>query len=251
MSTLPELHPSQHTRAYHRPLERQWVMYVSFIRSRSILGVIGIEALHEGQTRSGLVETSVEGATHWATKKIGVKKQVTREKQLETIEISPNTEEKRSEEPKADLIIEIIPDTAERREKPNMIFISPDIEERREKLTPEMTTEISSSCSKEDERQENLSFSRKKYEELKEKLLKENHERKNLQNELIVLKGNITVFCRCRALREGEIEGDSSSIVEIDGQEMEVQSRDKLVKGEYLEDNAKAINTMEGTRIKR
>ncbi|KAL5995950.1 hypothetical protein ACLOJK_026023 [Asimina triloba] len=59
-------------------------------------------------------------------------------------------------------------------------------------------------------------FSGNKYEELKKKYLEENIERKRLYNEVIELKGNIRVFCRCRPLRPDEITNGSSSVVDID-----------------------------------
>ena len=43
------------------------------------------------------------------------------------------------------------------------------------------------------------------YELLKKKYLQELSERKRLYNEVIELKGNIRVFCRCRPLNQVEI----------------------------------------------
>ncbi|CAN4111141.1 unnamed protein product [Withania somnifera] len=61
---------------------------------------------------------------------------------------------------------------------------------------------------------------RKKYDEecelLKKKYLEECIERKRLYNEVIELKGNIRVFCRCRPLNAGEIADGSTSVVEFD-----------------------------------
>ncbi|XP_055816757.1 kinesin-like protein KIN-14S isoform X1 [Solanum dulcamara] len=61
---------------------------------------------------------------------------------------------------------------------------------------------------------------KKKYDEecelLKKKYLEECTERKRLYNEVIELKGNIRVFCRCRPLNAGEIADGSTSVVEFD-----------------------------------
>ncbi|CAL5378872.1 unnamed protein product [Camellia sinensis] len=61
---------------------------------------------------------------------------------------------------------------------------------------------------------------KKKYHEeceiLKKKYLEETSERKRLYNEVIELKGNIRVFCRCRPLNQDEIASGSSSIVDFD-----------------------------------
>ncbi|PHT41343.1 hypothetical protein CQW23_20197, partial [Capsicum baccatum] len=61
---------------------------------------------------------------------------------------------------------------------------------------------------------------KKKYDEefelLKKKYLEECTERKRLYNEVIELKGNIRVFCRCRPLNAGEISDGSTSVVEFD-----------------------------------
>lgn len=60
---------------------------------------------------------------------------------------------------------------------------------------------------------------KKKYIEesalLKNKYLDEYTERKRLYNEVIELKGNIRVFCRCRPLNQQELANGSNSIVEI------------------------------------
>lgn len=61
------------------------------------------------------------------------------------------------------------------------------------------------------------------HEALKKKYLEESTERKRLYNEVIELKGNIRVFCRCRPLRTEEI-ANSSSVFEFDpSQETELQ----------------------------
>lgn len=61
---------------------------------------------------------------------------------------------------------------------------------------------------------------KKKYDEecqlLKKKYLEECTERKRLYNEVIELKGNIRVFCRCRPLNAGEIVDGSTTVVEFD-----------------------------------
>ena len=59
---------------------------------------------------------------------------------------------------------------------------------------------------------------------LKKKYLEECSERKQLYNEVIELKGNIRVFCRCRPLNQDEIANGSSSVVDFDSsQENELQ----------------------------
>ncbi|KAJ6995996.1 hypothetical protein NC653_012776 [Populus alba x Populus x berolinensis] len=52
------------------------------------------------------------------------------------------------------------------------------------------------------------------YELLKKKYLQELSERKRLYNEVIELKGNIRVFCRCRPLNQVEITHGSSYVVD-------------------------------------
>lgn len=60
--------------------------------------------------------------------------------------------------------------------------------------------------------------------ELKRKLVEESLERKQLYNEVIDLKGNIRVFCRCRPLNQDEILSGASSVVDIDpSRETELQ----------------------------
>ncbi|GAB2277497.1 Kinesin-like protein KIN-14S [Dionaea muscipula] len=51
---------------------------------------------------------------------------------------------------------------------------------------------------------------------LKKRLLEECAERKRLYNEVIELKGNIRVFCRCRPLNQDEISSGSTSVAEFD-----------------------------------
>lgn len=50
---------------------------------------------------------------------------------------------------------------------------------------------------------------------LKKKYIDEYAERKRLYNEVIELKGNIRVFCRCRPLNQDETANGSTSVVEI------------------------------------
>jgi len=62
------------------------------------------------------------------------------------------------------------------------------------------------------------------YELLKKKYLQELSERKRLYNEVIELKGNIRVFCRCRPLNQVEITNGSNYVVEFDSsQDNELQ----------------------------
>lgn len=69
---------------------------------------------------------------------------------------------------------------------------------------------------------------RHKYQEecalLKKKYLEECSERKRLYNEVIELKGNIRVFCRCRPIKQDETEKGFTSVVDFDSsQENELQ----------------------------
>lgn len=57
------------------------------------------------------------------------------------------------------------------------------------------------------------------YELLKKKYLQELSERKRLYNEVIELKRNIRVFCRCRPLNKVEITNGSNYVVEFDSSE--------------------------------
>lgn len=62
------------------------------------------------------------------------------------------------------------------------------------------------------------------HELLKKKYIQESSERKRLYNEVIELKGNIRVFCRCRPLNQNEITSGSTSIVDFDSsQDHELQ----------------------------
>ncbi|GLT94955.1 hypothetical protein SLE2022_126640 [Rubroshorea leprosula] len=54
------------------------------------------------------------------------------------------------------------------------------------------------------------------YELLKNKYLQEYSERKRLYNEVIELKGNIRVFCRCRPINQVEVTNGCTSVVEFD-----------------------------------
>ncbi|KAL2490530.1 P-loop containing nucleoside triphosphate hydrolase superfamily protein [Abeliophyllum distichum] len=95
---------------------------------------------------------------------------------------------------------------------------------------------------------------KKKYHEecevLKKKYLGECSERKRFYNELIELKGNIRVFCRCRPLKQDEIANGSTSVVDFDSsRENELQivcsdSSRKLYKFDHVfspEDNQEAV----------
>nr|KYP71231.1 Kinesin-like protein KIFC3 [Cajanus cajan] len=89
-----------------------------------------------------------------------------------------------------------------------------------------------------------------KYEVLKRKYLKESSERRQLYNEVIELKGNIRVFCRCRPLNESEIaNGSAVSVVNFDSSPDELQvnctdSSKKQFKFDYVfrpEDNQETV----------
>ncbi|KAK2436396.1 kinesin protein KIN-14S [Trifolium repens] len=63
------------------------------------------------------------------------------------------------------------------------------------------------------------------YEILKRKYLEESLERRRLNNEVIELKGNIRVFCRCRPLNENEIaNGSAVSVVNFESASEELQA---------------------------
>jgi kinesin family member C2/C3 len=63
-----------------------------------------------------------------------------------------------------------------------------------------------------------------RYNGLKKKYTDECAERRRLYNELIELRGNIRVFCRCRPLSSDEVNRGCLSVVEIDpSQESELQ----------------------------
>ncbi|KAL0005919.1 hypothetical protein SO802_013480 [Lithocarpus litseifolius] len=90
------------------------------------------------------------------------------------------------------------------------------------------------------------------HELLKKKYLQESSERKRLYNEVIELKGNIRVFCRCRPLNQNEITSGSTSIVDFDSsQDNELQvicsdSSKKQFKFDHVfrpEDNQEAVFT--------
>ena len=51
---------------------------------------------------------------------------------------------------------------------------------------------------------------------MKKRYLEECLGRKLLYNEVIELKGNIRVFCRCRPLNQDEIANESASIVDFE-----------------------------------
>ncbi|WJX85421.1 Kinesin-like protein KIN-14S, variant 2 [Trifolium repens] len=88
------------------------------------------------------------------------------------------------------------------------------------------------------------------YEILKRKYLEESHERRRLNNEVIELKGNIRVFCRCRPLNENEIaNGSAVSVVNFESASEELQvicsdSSKKQFKFDHVfkpEDNQEAV----------
>ncbi|GAY60104.1 hypothetical protein CUMW_199500, partial [Citrus unshiu] len=88
------------------------------------------------------------------------------------------------------------------------------------------------------------------HELLKKKYVDVSSERKQLYNEVIELKGNIRVFCRCRPLNKAENANGSTSVVEFDSsQENELQivssdSSKKQFKFDYVfkpEDNQEAV----------
>ncbi|XP_030545551.1 kinesin-like protein KIN-14S [Rhodamnia argentea] len=90
----------------------------------------------------------------------------------------------------------------------------------------------------------------KENERLKKKYLQESSERKRLYNEVIELKGNIRVFCRCRPLNSEEIASGSACVVEFDpsqDSELQVLSSDsskKPFKFDHVfkpEDNQEAV----------
>jgi kinesin family protein C2/C3 len=65
---------------------------------------------------------------------------------------------------------------------------------------------------------------RYEFDGLKKKYTDECAERRRLYNEIIELRGNIRVFCRCRPLSSDEVTRGCSSVIEIDpSQETELQ----------------------------
>ncbi|KAL4556329.1 hypothetical protein LXL04_038977 [Taraxacum kok-saghyz] len=95
---------------------------------------------------------------------------------------------------------------------------------------------------------------KKKYQEecqtLKTKFHQESTERRKLYNEVIELKGNIRVFCRCRPLNQDEITKGSTSVVDFESsQENELKitasdSSKKQFKFDHIfrpEDNQEAV----------
>ncbi|KAK7344235.1 hypothetical protein VNO77_13612 [Canavalia gladiata] len=88
------------------------------------------------------------------------------------------------------------------------------------------------------------------YEILKRKYLEESSERRRLYNEVIELKGNIRVFCRCKPLNESEIANGSASVVNFESSfdnELQVicsDSSKKQFKFDHVfrpEDNQEAV----------
>ncbi|CAN1199488.1 Kinesin-like protein KIN-14S, partial [Linum perenne] len=73
----------------------------------------------------------------------------------------------------------------------------------------------------------------KENEQLKKKFVQESTERKRLYNEVIELKGNIRVFCRCRPINQAELEKGSNNVVEFDSSqdnELQILSTDSSKK---------------------
>ncbi|CAN0914242.1 Kinesin-like protein KIN-14S [Linum grandiflorum] len=73
----------------------------------------------------------------------------------------------------------------------------------------------------------------KENEHLKKKFVQESTERKRLYNEVIELKGNIRVFCRCRPINQSELQKGSNSVVEFDSSqdnELQILSSDSSKK---------------------
>ncbi|XP_050381584.1 kinesin-like protein KIN-14S [Argentina anserina] len=71
------------------------------------------------------------------------------------------------------------------------------------------------------------------HELLKKKYIAESSERKRLYNEVIELKGNIRVFCRCRPLNQNEISNGYSSVTEFESSldnELQILSSDSSKK---------------------
>ncbi|KAJ1417113.1 P-loop containing nucleoside triphosphate hydrolase [Sesbania bispinosa] len=85
------------------------------------------------------------------------------------------------------------------------------------------------------------------YELLKRKYLEESFERRRLYNEVIELKGNIRVFCRCRPLNESEIANGSTVNFESSAEELQVicpDSSKKQFKFDHVfrpDDNQEAV----------
>ncbi|CAA2984408.1 Kinesin-like protein KIFC3 [Olea europaea subsp. europaea] len=95
---------------------------------------------------------------------------------------------------------------------------------------------------------------KKKYNEecelLKRKYVEECSERKRVYNEVIELKGNIRVFCRCRPLKQDEIENGTTSVIDFNSShdnELQIISSDcsrKQFKFDHIfrpEDNQEAV----------
>uniref|UniRef100_A0A7N0T4M1 Kinesin-like protein n=1 Tax=Kalanchoe fedtschenkoi TaxID=63787 RepID=A0A7N0T4M1_KALFE len=85
---------------------------------------------------------------------------------------------------------------------------------------------------------------------LEKKYMQESNERKRLYNEVIELKGNIRVFCRCRPLHPSEVGNGSTAVIEYDScPENELQvicsdSSKKLFKFDHVfkpEDSQEAV----------
>lgn len=88
------------------------------------------------------------------------------------------------------------------------------------------------------------------YERLKKKYVEESSDRKRLYNELIELKGNIRVFCRCRPLNENEIIDGCNSVVEFDSaqdNELQVICSDSSSKKQFKFDHVFRPEDNQGT----
>ncbi|CAN0866600.1 Kinesin-like protein KIN-14S, partial [Linum grandiflorum] len=73
----------------------------------------------------------------------------------------------------------------------------------------------------------------KENDHLKKKFVQEFTERKRLCKEVIELKGNIRVFCRCRPINQSELQKGSNSVVEFDSSqdnELQILSSDSSKK---------------------
>ncbi|KAK7258858.1 hypothetical protein RIF29_24446 [Crotalaria pallida] len=87
------------------------------------------------------------------------------------------------------------------------------------------------------------------YKLLKRKYLEESSERRRLYNEVIELKGNIRVFCRCRPLNETEVVNGCAPVVNFESSPEELQvicsdSSKKSFKFDHIfrpEDNQEAV----------
>ena len=96
----------------------------------------------------------------------------------------------------------------------------------------------------------NLVFVGTEHERLKKKYDMESSERKRLYNEVIELKGNIRVFCRCRPLNQNEIENGCNNIIDFDSSldnELQVMCSDSSKK-QFKFDHVFRPEDNQGTR---